>query len=126
MGMLINCSNAMQCKGSLQTKKCVTPGGCLSEREFVNNKYGNIVVDFNLLFTSYKYRLFTLASGFWPLWPRRQAVLCLDQPLGLQHFFLAPTGALGVTIFVRPSVRLFGSNLSRALNLHLSVSQSVI
>ena len=82
--MLINCSNAMQCKGSLQTKKCVTPGGCLSEREFVNNKNGNIVVDFNLLFTSYKYRLFTLASGFWPLWPRRQALLWLDQPLGLR------------------------------------------
>ena len=72
---------AMQCKGSLQKKMCDTGG--MSELEFVNQKNGNIVVDFNLLFTSNKYRLFTLASAFWPLWPLRQAVFCLDQPLGL-------------------------------------------
>ena len=72
----------MQCKGSLQKKMCDTGG--MSEWEFVNQKNGNIVVDFNLLFTSNKYRLFTLASAFWPLWPLRQAVFCLDQPLGLR------------------------------------------
>ena len=37
-------------------------------------------------------------------------------------YFLAPTGAQGVTMSVRSSVRSFGSNLSRALNLHLSTS----
>ena len=72
----------MQCKGSLQKKMCDTGG--MSEWEFVNQKNGNIVVDFNLLFTSNKYRLFTLASAFWPLWPLRQAVFCLDQSLGLR------------------------------------------
>ena len=33
--------------------------------------------------------------------------------------FLAPTGALGVTISVRPFVCPFGSNLSRAVNLSI-------
>ena len=45
-------------------------------RRGAEKKNGNIVVDFNLLFTSNKYRLFTLASAFWPLWPLRQAVFC--------------------------------------------------
>ena len=53
-------------------------------------------------------------------------------PNGTKNVFLAPTGAQGVTMCVRPSVRSFGSNLSRALNLHLSnpdlkaITQSVI
>ena len=38
--------------------------------------------------------------------------------------FLAPIGAQGVTMFVRsfirPSIRLFGSSLSRAVNIHYS------
>ena len=40
----------------------------------------------------------------------------------LNTSFLAPTGPQGVTMCVRPSVRPFGSNLSRAVNLHHSGS----
>ena len=40
--------------------------------------------------------------------------------------FLAPTGAQGVTMSVRPSVRLaqYAQEQSRAVNLHLSRSES--
>ena len=37
---------------------------------------------------------------------------------GCAGLFLAPSGAQGVTMFVRLSVRSSGPSLSRALNLH--------
>ena len=39
-------------------------------------------------------------------------------------YFLAPTGAQEVTLSVRPSVCLSGASLSRAVNFHLSMSES--
>ena len=43
---------------------------------------------------------------------------------GMVDVFLAPSGAQGVTMFVRSSVRPFGPSLSRALILHLLASDS--
>ena len=43
---------------------------------------------------------------------------------GILPRFLAPTGAQEVTLSVRPSVRLSSDKLSRAVNLHLSESES--
>ena len=44
--------------------------------------------------------------------------------VGMWYVFLAPTGAQVVTLSVCPSVCLSGASLSRAVNLHLSRSES--
>ena len=43
----------------------------------------------------------------------------------LEIQFLAPTGAQEILMFAHLSVRLFGSSLSRAVNLHLSRSEHI-
>ena len=47
-----------------------------------------------------------------------------QQSLSIKVLFLAPIGAQGVTMSVCPSVCLCGTNLSRAVNLHLLRSES--
>ncbi len=57
--------------------------------------------------------------------PRLAAITYFRLFAGKYIFFLAPTEAQGVAIFICLSFRLSGPSLSEALNLHLLGSDSI-